>query len=266
MRMTAKRLAVAGIAAAALTAPGLASAFFYGFNVIADGDSDPDRAQIGETQLFVGVTDYGQSQGNAQVLFTFYNVALLGTDPSSITDVYFEDGALMGLTSLIDADDGTGGDAGVDFSPGASPGDLPGGNFLDPSFVATQEFNADSDSGPGGVQPKGVNPGESLGVVIELQNGLDFDDVLDSLAAGVAKTAGISTVGTDLEGVAPLRIGIHVQGFADGGSESFINTGAIPDPFNQTLVPIPAAAWLFGSALLGMVGVGFRRQKNATAA
>jgi len=263
MRMTAKRLAVAGIAAAALTAPGLASAFFYGFNVIADDDSDPINAEIGETQLFVGVTDYGQPgpDGGDQVLFTFYNVDWPdGSDPSSITDVYFEDGALMSLTSLIDADDGTGGDLGVDLSTGASPGDLPRGNSLDPDFDATAEFNADSDPE---VQPNGVNPGESLGVVIELKNGFDFDDVLASLAAGVAKTAGISTVDTDLEGVAPLRIGIHVQGFADGGSESFINTGAIPDPFSQTLVPIPAAAWLFGSALLGMLGVGYRRRQAA---
>jgi len=31
----------------------------------------------------------------------------------------------------------------------------------------------------------------------------------------------------------------------------------------DTVVPIPAAAWLFGSALLGMVGVGYRRSRAA---
>jgi MYXO-CTERM domain-containing protein len=39
-----------------------------------------------------------------------------------------------------------------------------------------------------------------------------------------------------------LRVGIHVQGFADGGSEAFIN-----DP---PVVPLP------GAALLGVLGLG----------
>jgi hypothetical protein len=31
----------------------------------------------------------------------------------------------------------------------------------------------------------------------------------------------------------------------------------------STVVPIPAAAWLFGSALFGMAGIGYRRSKTA---
>jgi len=34
-------------------------------------------------------------------------------------------------------------------------------------------------------------------------------------------------------------------------------------PDTATMVPIPAAAWLFGSALLGMAGVGYRRKASA---
>lgn len=30
-----------------------------------------------------------------------------------------------------------------------------------------------------------------------------------------------------------------------------------------TVVPIPAAAWLFGSALLGMAGIGYRKSRMA---
>ncbi|MFN2200426.1 MAG: VPLPA-CTERM sorting domain-containing protein [Caldilineaceae bacterium] len=41
-----------------------------------------------------------------------------------------------------------------------------------------------------------------------------------------------------------------------------------PDTFSHyaemgSVVPIPAAAWLFGSALLGMVGIGYRRRASA---
>ena len=32
----------------------------------------------------------------------------------------------------------------------------------------------------------------------------------------------------------------------------------------QTTVPLPAAVWLFGSALLGMVGIGYRRKTQNT--
>jgi hypothetical protein len=34
----------------------------------------------------------------------------------------------------------------------------------------------------------------------------------------------------------------------------------VPNP-----VPIPAAAWLFGSALLGVVGLGYRNRKQSAA-
>ena len=49
-----------------------------------------------------------------------------------------------------------------------------------------------------------------------------------------------------------LRIGLHVQGFGNGGSESFVNNP----------VPVPAAVWLFGSGLIGLVGVARRKRRN----
>jgi len=41
-----------------------------------------------------------------------------------------------------------------------------------------------------------------------------------------------------------------VQGFDSGGSESFVNNP----------VPVPAAVWLFGSGLIGLVGVARRKR------
>jgi hypothetical protein len=195
-----------------------ASAFTLGFSCITY-NSAPDCAS-GEAQLSVDVTDLG----SGQVLFDFMNA---GPDASSITDIYFDDGTLLGIAGLVDADDnalGYYGDAGVDFSPGASPGNLPGGNTI--GFVTTTDFLADSDPA---VQPNGVNPGEMLEIVFNLQPLGTFADVLSELASG------------------ELRIGIHVQGFSGGGSESFVNVPA----------PEPGTAILMG---LGLTALSARRR------
>ena len=42
----------------------------------------------------------------------------------------------------------------------------------------------------------------------------------------------------------------------------FTKSGAVDD---ITVVPLPAAAWLFGSALLGVIGIGSRRRARASA-
>jgi hypothetical protein len=59
-------------------------------------------------------------------------------------------------------------------------------------------------------------------------------------------------------GVGGLRIGIHVQGFASGGSESFVNNPPAPpgggeDP--PSAVPEPGVLSLVGFSLLGMLAV-----------
>lgn len=204
--------------AGALTATS-GSALPIGFGCIT-GNVAGDCA-IGEVQLSADVSDLG----GGQVLFSFLNA---GPGASSITDVYFDDGTLLGIAGLIDADDnalGPFGDAGVDFSQGASPPDLPGGGSV--GFVVTAGFLADSDPP---AQPNGVNPLETLGIVFNLQGGGSFADIVNELTTG------------------ELRIGIHVQGFATGGSESFVN---LP-------VPEPGTALLLGMGL-GLLGL---RRRN----
>jgi len=187
---------------------------------------------IGEAQLAVDVTSYGIGTGSGganQVLFTFTNT---GSNQSTISEVYFDDGTLLALAGLIDADDGTGGDPNVDFTQGATPPDLPGGNSISPAFQVTAGFLADADN----PAPKwGVSPGESLGIIFDLQSSLTFNDTITALGSG------------------ELRIGLHVINFASGGSESFVN---------NAVVPVPAAIWLFGSGLLGLVGMA-RRKRSA---
>jgi len=170
-------------------------------------DTNPINAAIGEAQMFVDVSD----PGGSQVLFTFRNI---GPEASSITDVYYDDGALLGIASIDNSCPG------VSFSQPATPSNLPGGHTVLPPFVTTDDFSADSDPP---VQPNGVNPNEWLGIAFNLQTGQDFRDVIADLDSG------------------DLRIGIHVQGFALGSSESFVNNGVIPAP---------------GAILLSSIGVG----------
>jgi hypothetical protein len=189
-----------------------ADLYTYGFQCITNGVAG--NAAIGEAQLFVDVRSVADP---TQVLFTFYNI---GPKNSSICDVYFDDGSLLeSLDELIDGDD-NGGDEGVDFSPGASPGNLPGAHFAVPAFEVTKGFLADSDPA---VELNGVNPGESLGVLFNLKSGKTLATVIQDLESG------------------ELRIGIHVQGFADGESESFINGPPVPVP---------------PGILLGLLGLG----------
>jgi hypothetical protein len=70
-----------------------------------------------------------------------------------------------------------------------------------------------------------------------LQTGKSFNDVLTELGDG------------------RLRLGLHVRSFSDGLSASFVNKPT-PPVLNT---PVPAAAWLLGSGLIGLAGIGHRR-------
>jgi len=163
---------------------------WYSFNISCTHTNAANVA-TGSAQLFVRVSE---GPGANQATFHFINT---GPNASSITDVYFDDGSLLGIASITDSG------AGVNFSQGASPPDLPGGNGCDPDFHTVAAFTADSNPP---TQPNGVNtPTEYLDITFSLQGGQTFDDVVAELSTGA------------------LRIGIHVQAFGNGGSESFIN-------------------------------------------
>ncbi len=170
---------------------------------------------IGEAQLRVDISD----PGNGKVDFTFRNV---GPGASSITDVYWDDDALLSFDSIPHT-------PGVWFSRGAYPGNVPGSDGASPKFQRTRGLAADSDSP---TDPKGVNPGEMLIVRFKLRMGATYADAIQDLEDG------------------SLRIAVHVQGYTSCGRESFVNspmqTVPIPEPGTLTLVGVGMLA--FGAA------------------
>ena len=198
-----------------ISVPAIAVSYsFYHIFEEGDGPSELANGTIGETQLLLDVTQYNGSQ----IMFTFSNS---GPYESSITDVYFDDDV-----PLLDFADTFSNVGTVEYSEGASPGDLSAGNLI--SFTSNYSFDSDPS-----VQPNGVNPGESLGILFDYV-GVDTDSntVIAALNNGT------------------MDIGIHVQGFADGGSESFTTTAPVPEP---------ATMLLFGVGLIGIAGLGRRK-------
>ncbi len=177
-----------------------------------------------------------------QVSFTFYNAA--GGVASSITDIYFEDGTLLGIASITDSGEG------VAFNSPANPEGLPGGNLAYPfSFTTTEGFSADADP-PTAAQ--GVNPGEWVQITFNLIDDNTFDDVIAALNKPITEAA-------DLEG--SLRIGLHIQAFPGGSSQSFVNDTPGPGP-GPLPVPETTSLLLLGSGLIGLAGVGYKGRKR----
>jgi len=204
----------------------------YGFACIG-ATGNTTTCVAGQTQLRLDVTDT-DSNGTltGQALFIFRNI---GNQASSITDVYFDDGTLLSIAQVVNS-------TGVNFSQFATPRNLPGGNNLNPSFNTTAGFSADSVSP---VSINGVNPGEQVSILFNLLSGQTFSNVLDALNGTLTHSGGEPA----------LRVGVHVQAFADGTSASFVNS-TVP----LAAVPLPAAAWLMLSGL-GALSLIKRRRK-----
>lgn len=166
--------------------------------------------------------------GGDQVSFTVYN-AYTAPDLSSITGVYFEYGdSNITVNSFTDSDDDGVVGSNVNFLSPGSPDHLPGGGAY---FDNPADFGAHTN----GIDD-GINSGDEY-ITFLATLGTDYQTLMDAIFAGT------------------FRIGLHVQGILPDQrdwSDAYISQ-----------VPVPAAAWLFGSALLGFIGTSRRRKKLA---
>lgn len=93
-------------------------------------------------------------------------------------------------------------------------------------------FSTNADADRNGGAGNGINVGEYVILSAVLSSNTDIMSLL-------------STGG--------LRVGLHIQGYASGGSDSYVSSVTTP-----STVPVPAAAWLFMSGL-GLFGIARKR-------
>lgn len=169
----------------------------------------------------------GESQFVTTVEDNIYSATFLfeniGEFQSSIANIYFDDSSSLFDFTTATLDDSA---SGVDFSEGASPHDLPNGVY---NFDVAYATDSDAAKPWNGINNEIISSGnEILGITVDYGTG-DFSALMAALYSGT------------------FQIGLHAIAFGDDGSEWFTN-----------VVPIPAAAWLFGSALIGFIGFARR--------
>ena len=140
---------------------------------------------------------------SGRAYFEFHNES---TFSSSIARIYFEDG---GLDGIFDIENGIG----TVFEENASPQNVPAGQTLDPVFVAA--YGADSEPS---TSHNGVNPGEKVGIILNLDAGTTFSEMFSQIEDG------------------SVRIGLHVIALPDGSSFSMTT----PEPATLLLLGLGA--------------------------
>jgi len=195
-----------------------------------------------QLEVDVGNNLTGSHGGLLQARFTFSNLSLAqgGSDPSlsgsnaRIKEIYLESGLSDDLITPH-VYDTNGLITNLDYSIGSTnPSDPPG--VL--PWMGYYSFDEH-----GGAKNKGVVDGQSWSVIFNVAGSAAFTD-----------TAGLAALLANDQ--ANSRIAIHVGDCdidSDGdGSSCVVDTWA-PAP-----VPVPAAVWLFGTALIGFVGMSRR--------
>jgi len=206
-------------------------AALYGFEKHTDNDGSTVDA-LNVHQLYVSIEDVSPTN----VSFTFYNN--VGID-SSITDIVIGDAGNIFSGIVIDSDSDTGNETGVVFN---SVQAVNGGGT---DYGFTKELQTSTSNG--------------------IKPGIDASDEWLKLSATYTDQTNLSNF-TDLANQilsGAFNIGLHVQGIS-GFSEKYVlvdeNGPDGPGGFGNQ-VPLPAALWLFGPALLGFMG--FRRKSKS---
>ena len=167
--------------------------------------------------------------GTTGVEFTFKNNINIGVE-SSITDIYFDLGSNTNLFTALSISEQS---SGVSFDLSPRPKNLPSGKNI--NFYS--DFGGDSTSPR--TSANGVNAAsEYITFLATLGSGFSYKDAMAAIFEG------------------SLRLGMHIQAIAGGGAEdsdSYVNVSK---------VPVPAAAWLFGTALFGFFVTTSRRKKT----
>lgn len=192
------------------------------YNFASITNTSATNSSAGAAQLTMTAT----AVGTTQVDFLFRNT---GSTAMSVANIYFDDAATPILMACASITNG----AGVSFSAGGSPSNLPSGANV--SFVSAFRFRAANPA-----PSNGVNPGEQVTLRFNLAAGMDFDDVTGALDSQA------------------MRVGMHVIAFANGGSESFVNQPPPEDP-PVTSVPLPTGA---GLGFAGLFGLAARRSRR----
>jgi hypothetical protein len=217
MPMKPVRHALAGCAVAALMASP-AHAQTYGFDCVSDNNAQ--NCATGEEQFTLTL-----SQGAGYIDLTLRN---LGPITSAVTAVYFDWAGTNTWSTQISGSSYLTDTSGVDFYWHGSPSNLPAGNN------ATPDFESDLNAVAANPRPLwGINANEYLPFRF-FTNATTYASMLDSGA---------------------FRVGVHVQSFPNGGSESFVSrtmAGAVPEPETYAMM----------LAGLAMVGAAARRKQR----
>ena len=176
----------------------------------------------------IGDCTIGQNQLSADLTGTTLMITMAAGGDAVVEQVFIE-GA--GVTSISFLGPGAGSTGIVSFGTGQAGGNLPGGNQPSVNFVEAVNISANNPKPKEGIGPHPQDP----------------------LLAGQFQSGEFTLGGT----LSNLRVGVHVIGYASGGSESFV-TGAPPV---SSPVPEPGTLLLIGTGLVGLGAGAWRRKK-----